>query len=140
MTGCRRLSIGNVGCPSESYKKVSEIAPKPQKCKGPANYSDHLDRAPCELDPLLPAEQMQQHHHALVWTQNGEQSNLLAQRAGDHPHPRTRREAARLRQLDQSVTFARTNLGDDIVGDTRWQLAVHDKTPHACGPPRVPPP
>jgi hypothetical protein len=32
-------------------------------------YSNRRDRIPCKLDPLLPAEQLQQDKHSLVRTQ-----------------------------------------------------------------------
>ena len=50
-----------------------------------------------KLDPLLAAEQMQQHQHALARTQAGEQANLIVQRTAGHPHPHARCEPARLR-------------------------------------------
>jgi len=46
----------------------------------PTPLLDRLDRAPCELDPLLPAEQLQQHKHAFVRAQGAEQTNLLTTR------------------------------------------------------------
>jgi hypothetical protein len=80
---------------------------------------------------LLPTEQIQQNKHPLAWPQNREQTNLLAQRAAEHPHSRTGREAARPRQLDQPVALSRPDLGDDGIGNVRRMLAVHDQTPHA---------
>jgi len=47
------------------------------------------------LDPLLAAEQMQQHQHALARTQAGRQA--IVQRTAGHPHPHARCEPARLR-------------------------------------------
>jgi hypothetical protein len=41
-----------------------------------------------------------------VGAQGSEQTNLLVERTADHPHPCSRREPARLRQLDQTVAFA----------------------------------
>jgi hypothetical protein len=40
---------------------------------------DRLDRTSRKLDPLLPTKQIQQNKHSLVWPQNREQTNLLAQ-------------------------------------------------------------
>ena len=40
-----------------------------------------VDRAPGELDPLLPTQQLQQYQHPLVRTQGREHANLFAQRA-----------------------------------------------------------
>ena len=47
---------------------------------------NRLDRIPCELDPLLPAQQLQQDKHPLMRTQGSEQSNLILQRAAE-PSP-----------------------------------------------------
>src|SRR5262249_48258457 len=110
--------------------------PAPQ-LKG--RYSNRLDRAPCELDPLLPTEQIQQNKHPLVRLQKREYSNLLAQRAADHPHARAWCEPTRLWQLDQPIAFARTDLSDHIIRNVRRLFAVHHEPPHARGPSCIPP-
>ena len=84
-----------------------------------------LDRVVPKLDRSLPAEQLQQHEHAFVRTQNREHPDLLAQRTADHPHPRTRREPARLRQFNKTVAFTRFDLGDNGIRDVRRLLAAH---------------
>jgi hypothetical protein len=53
---------------------------------------NRLDRAPCEVDPLLPAEQLQQYEHSFVRTQGSEQSNVILQRALQNLHPHARFE------------------------------------------------
>jgi hypothetical protein len=42
---------------------------------------DRLDRIPCELDPLLPTEQIQQDEDPLCEHKSAEQTNLILQRA-----------------------------------------------------------
>src|SRR6516164_5913145 len=53
-----------------------------------------LDVVTAKLDPLLPAEQMQQHEHAFERTQSRAHPDLLAQRTADDPHPRIKAEVA----------------------------------------------
>ena len=65
----------------------------------------HLDRAPCELDPLLATQQLQQDEHSLVRTQGSEQTNLILQRALQDPHARTGFGAAA--SVGQSARFGR---------------------------------
>src|SRR5215471_458538 len=85
---------------------------------------NRLDRAPCQLDTLL---------------QSTEQTDLIAQRTADDPHPHARHEPARLWQLDKTTTLARTDLGDDTIGDPRGDETIHHQAPHARGPARIPP-
>jgi hypothetical protein len=54
--------------------------------------SNRLDRVPCKLDTLLPAQQLQQNEHSLVRTQGSEQPNLILQRALQNLHPHARLE------------------------------------------------
>src|SRR5262245_11158877 len=67
---------------------------------------NRLDRIPRELDPLLATQQLQQDEHPFVRTQRGKHSDLFAQRAADHPHPHTRCEPARFRELDEPAALA----------------------------------
>ena len=105
----------------------------------PTPLLDRLDRAPCELDPLLPAEQLQQHKHAFVRAQGAEQTNLIAEQTADHSHPRARHESTRLRQFDKAVALSGPDLADDSIRNTRRLLTIHHETTHARGPPRIPP-
>src|SRR5215471_20564157 len=85
---------------------------------------NRLDRAPCQLDTLL---------------QSTEQTDLIAQRTADDPHPHARREPAQLRQLDKTATFPGPDLADHSIGNARWQQTIHDEANHTRRPPRIPP-
>src|SRR5215831_6421606 len=84
--------------------------PPAPRLKG--RYSNRLNRIPRKLDPLLPAQQLQQYQHPLARTQHGKHADLLTQRTIDRPHPRARPEPARLYQLDQPVALAGSDLAD----------------------------
>jgi len=64
---------------------------------------------------------------------------MSLQRALQNVHPHTRREPARLRQLDQTVAFAGSDLGDDGVRNVRQDQAIHDEAKNTRRPTRVPP-
>src|SRR5262249_14246894 len=88
---------------------------------------NRLDRTPCELDPLLATQQLQQAEQAFVRTQGSEHSDLLAQRAADDPHAHAGPKPARLEQLDKTATFPRPDLTDDSIGNVRRDEPVHDE-------------
>ena len=49
--------------------------------------SNRLNRAPCELDALLPTKQTQKHEYTFMRAQSSEHPNLRTQRSADHPRP-----------------------------------------------------
>lgn len=65
---------------------------------------DRGDRVLRELDALLPAKQPQQHHHALVWTQRRQHTDVILQWSLQDAHARAGCDRRWLRQLDQAVT------------------------------------
>src|SRR6516225_459871 len=71
--------------------------------------------------------------------QSSEHTDLRTQWTAHDPHPHTWYESARLRQLDQPVALARTNLGDDGIGNVCRHLAIHHQPAHTCGPSCIPP-
>jgi hypothetical protein len=94
-----------------------------------------LDIIPRQDHPSLSAQHRQQHHAALVWAHAGVEPIEAAQRTADHLHRIPRHELA-LGKLDQPVTLAAADLGDDVIGNACRADAVHNQPGDAERPAR----